>query len=141
MLVDHYPALSETFVLGEIESLAELGHSVHVETASWAVATAETVPSVPVDCIDDDSLPRRLRDLVWLAVRHPIGCLSDLRDRGRWSREEVVRPLRVVAPVARRVRSRNTDHIHAHFGGWRRARRVAHRPPARNSVQRHDSRV
>jgi colanic acid/amylovoran biosynthesis glycosyltransferase len=115
ILVDHYPALSETFVLNEIEALGRIGHDIHVEAAKWAASPAEPAPNVSVDCLDDDSLPRRLAALVWLISRHPLRAAADLVARRRWSREEVVRPLRVIAPVARRVARRRTQHLHAHF--------------------------
>lgn len=115
VLVDHYPGLSETFVLAEIASLGALGHEVTVETAAWAEPAASDPPAVAVHCIDDDPLARRLAALAWLLLHHPLGCTRDLVDRRRWRREEVVRPLRVIAPVVRRIRARRTDHLHAHF--------------------------
>jgi glycosyltransferase involved in cell wall biosynthesis len=36
-------------------------------------------------------------------------------DRRRWRREEKVRPLRVIAPAARRIAGRADVHLHAHF--------------------------
>lgn len=115
VLVDHYPALSETFVLAEIASLAELGHDVSVESAAWAQDRADRWPSVPVHCLDDDPLPRRMRDLAWLVATHPVGCARDLWARRRWRQDEIVRPLRVIAPVVRRVKRSRTVHLHAHF--------------------------
>lgn len=115
VLVDHYPALSETFVINEIVSLARLGHDVHVECAKWARARADIRESPPARCLDDDPRDRRLVDLAWLVARHPLRCLADLVGRRRWAREERVRPLRVIAPVARRVAGRRTEHLHAHF--------------------------
>lgn len=115
ILVDHYPALSETFVLAEVSSLAALGHDVTVETAAWAEAAASDQPDVPVHCLDDDSQRRRVLGLIWLTATHPRGCLRDLRDRRRWSREEIVRPLRVIAPEVRRISRRRDEHLHVHF--------------------------
>jgi colanic acid/amylovoran biosynthesis glycosyltransferase len=115
VLVDHYPALSETFVVNEIEALERIGHDVHVESAARAEPRAEVDPRVPVHCLDDDGLARRARDLLWLIARHPDGVLADLRDRRRWRSEETVRPLRVLAPMVRRVARRRTQHLHAHF--------------------------
>ena len=115
VLVDHYPALSETFVVNEIEALHRIGHDVHVESAAWAEPRAEVDPGVPIDCLDDDSRARRARDLLWLIARHPGGLLADLRDRRGWAAEEEVRPLRVLAPMVRRVARRRTQHLHAHF--------------------------
>jgi glycosyltransferase involved in cell wall biosynthesis len=115
VLADHYPALSETFVVNEIHSLHGLGHDVHVEAAGWAQQRAPDRGDVPVACIQDDGTARRLADLAWLAVTHPLGMLHDLRERRRWRREEVVRPWRVLAPVVRRIARRDTQHLHAHF--------------------------
>jgi len=115
VLVDHYPALSETFVLAEIASLAALGHDVRVESAAWAQVRASQPPDVPVACLDDDSLWRRLWDLGWLVLRNPLGCLRDVRSRRRWRREETVRPLRVIAPEARRIARHRSEHLHVHF--------------------------
>jgi glycosyltransferase involved in cell wall biosynthesis len=117
VLADHWPALTETFVVNEVVALQRRGEAVHVETAKWARRPGEPVEPVPVDCIDDDGQARRLLDLAWLVARHPAGCLRDLRDRRRWSREETVRPLRVLAPQIRRIAVRRTQHLHAHFAG------------------------
>jgi glycosyltransferase involved in cell wall biosynthesis len=115
VLVDQYPALSETFVVNEIHSLHALGHDVHVEAAGWARDRAPDRGEVPIACLQDDGVGRRLADLAWLAASHPLGMLRDLRERRRWRREEVVRPWRVLAPVVRRIARRDTRHLHAHF--------------------------
>jgi glycosyltransferase involved in cell wall biosynthesis len=41
--------------------------------------------------------------------------LRDLWARRRWRRQESVRPLRALAPVARRIASDGCNHLHAHF--------------------------
>ena len=115
VLVDHYPALSETFVVNEIHSLHALGHEVHVEAAGWAQERAPDRGEVPVTCLQDDGIARRLADLAWLAAMHPLGMLRDLRGRRRWRRDEAVRPWRVLAPVVRRIAGRDTQHLHAQF--------------------------
>lgn len=115
MLVDHYPALSETFVVNEIEALDRLGHDVHVETAAWADQRAELQRAVPTTCLDEDNRTRRLLDLAWLVVCRPLGVAADLRSRRRWRREEPVRPLRVLAPLIRRIQNRAPEHLHVHF--------------------------
>jgi len=128
VFVDQYPALSETFVLAEVACLAQLGHAVRVESAAWAEVKTTDPPRVPVACIDEDSLARRFVDLAWLLARHPIGCIRDLIAQSRWRREEPVRPLRVIAPVARRVNRWRTEHLHAHFaaGAALDAMRIGH---------------
>src|SRR3954465_140209 len=115
VLVDQYPALSETFVINEIAWLHRLGHDVHVETMSWADPRADEPEPVPAHRGTDVPLARRARGLAWLAARHPHAVAQDLRHRGAWAREERVRPLRVLAPVARRIAGRRTEHLHAHF--------------------------
>jgi colanic acid/amylovoran biosynthesis glycosyltransferase len=115
VLVDQWPALSETFVVNEVIALARVGQDVRVESAAWAEPRAEVAEPVAVTCIDDDGLLRRALDLAWLAFRRPWWVLRDLRDRRTWQGEEVVRPLRVLAPVARRVARARSQHLHAHF--------------------------
>jgi glycosyltransferase involved in cell wall biosynthesis len=115
VLVDQYPALSETFVVNEIHALHDLGHDVHVEAAGWARDPAPLRGGVPVSCLDDDRLDRRLADLAWLLARHPVAALRDVADRRTWRREEPVRPWRVLAPMVRRIAGRRTRHLHAHF--------------------------
>jgi glycosyltransferase involved in cell wall biosynthesis len=115
VLVDQYPALSETFVVSEVHALSALGHDVCVETASWARRRGPWREGVPVASLDDDGLVRRLTDLAWLVARHPLGVARDLFARLRWRREEYVRPWRVLAPLARRISRRRPDHLHVHF--------------------------
>src|SRR5207247_188578 len=45
----------------------------------------------------------------------PLGCLRDLMRRRRWAREEPVRPLRAIAPAARRLARGGEEHVHVHF--------------------------
>jgi hypothetical protein len=52
---------------------------------------------------------------VRLVARHPLRCVRDLAGWLRWRREEFVRPLGRLAPVARRVLDEGDDHVHAHF--------------------------
>jgi glycosyltransferase involved in cell wall biosynthesis len=115
VLVDQFPALSETFVLNEVLALRRIGHEVHVESAAWAPQRAEVPLELDVTCLDDDGEARRLLDLAWLLTRHPVGCTRDAVSRLRWRREERPRPLRVIAPVLRRIVRRGDEHLHAHF--------------------------
>lgn len=114
VLVDHYPALSETFVVGEVEALRAAGHEVRVETGRWADVRAE-VDTRDVTCLAEDGLARRAADLVWLVARRPVAVLADLVARRRWRREEPVHPLRVIAPVVRRMARGGERHLHVHF--------------------------
>ena len=113
--VDHFPALSETFVVEEVAALRRLGHEVRVETAGHPRARARLEDPPRVDCLDDDPQGRRLRDLAWLVARRPRAVLADLRARRRWAREEQVRPLRVLAPLIRRLHAGGERHVHVHF--------------------------
>jgi glycosyltransferase involved in cell wall biosynthesis len=115
VLVDQFPALSETFVLNEILALRAIGHDVHVETAAWVQQRAECPDDLPVACLQDDGRLRQLVDLAWLVATFPRACARDVRARARWRREEPVRPLRVLAPMVRRIADRRTEHVHAHF--------------------------
>lgn len=115
-LLNHFPELSETFVVEEIQALRRLGHEVRVETGVLAARPAPVPDPPPVTVLADDGLARRLVDLAWLAVRSPRGVVADLRSRRRWSREEAVHPLRVLAPAARRLDRAGERHVHVHFG-------------------------
>ena len=70
---------------------------------------------IRVTYLSEDGQRRQLLDAVWLAARHPLRCLADLRDRRRWRREEPVRSLRALAPAARRAARGGDEHLHAHF--------------------------
>lgn len=117
VLVDRFPVLSETFVVEEARALKRLGHQVRVEARErperpnpegWAGLT----PSFA----EDAGLWDRVRDLRWLVTRHPLRALRDLLGRRRWAAQEAwVPPLRVLAPVARRLHGAGTGHLHAHF--------------------------
>jgi glycosyltransferase involved in cell wall biosynthesis len=107
---DRFPELSETFVAAEIEALRGLGHEVRVE----ALGRPER-PSAEAHYFVDDGRRRKLLDLAWLVARHPVACARDLLQRGRWAREEEVRPLRALAPAARRLARGGEQHVHVHF--------------------------
>jgi colanic acid/amylovoran biosynthesis glycosyltransferase len=113
-VLDQWPELSETFVVNELQALRRMGHSVRVQAARRAPnASPEAPADVELDLLDD--APRAWRDLLWLAARRPAACLGDLARRGRWRRQEWVRPLRVLAGPARRILERGDEHLHAHF--------------------------
>lgn len=116
VLVDQFPELSETFIAAELHALRELGHDVRVEAAVRAPNPNESAAEgLDVAYLPDDGRRRRLPDLAWLVSRHPLRSLLDLIERRRWRREEEVRPLRRLAPVARRLARFEADHLHAHF--------------------------
>ncbi|MDX6658025.1 MAG: hypothetical protein QOH62_2818 [Solirubrobacteraceae bacterium] len=109
-LLDRFPVLTETFVTGELLALRAAGHAVRVE----ALERGDDPPpaGLAVRARGDDRRARRWADLAWLLARHPLRCAADLASRRRWRREEWVRPLRELAPVARRV---DGEHLHVHF--------------------------
>lgn len=116
VMADEFPALSETFVTTEIGELRRAGHDVRVEAIDRAVDSAASVPEdLPVRYMTDESLPAKLRDVTWLAARHPGGCIRDLRSRRRWKTEERVRPLRALAGRARRATRESVTQLHVHF--------------------------
>lgn len=114
--VDQFPELSETFVSGELQQLQKAGHRVLVQSRRHAPNPDERAGrGLDVAFQADDDRSERLRALAWLALRHPLRCIADLRSRSRWRREEHVPNLRTLAPVARRVARGGAEHIHAHF--------------------------
>jgi colanic acid/amylovoran biosynthesis glycosyltransferase len=115
VFVDHFPELSETFVLSEARSLAALGHEVRVEAARRAQTPNPEAEGAGLPVVHWDSRAD-WGALGWLAARHPLRCLRDVvLGLVRWRRDEEVRPLRRLAPVARRVVTEADDHLHAHF--------------------------
>lgn len=116
VLVDQFPELSETFIANELHALRELGHEVRVE-ATWHAPhpNAEAARGIAVSYAPGDARRRKAADLAWLVGRHPLRALADLHRRRRWSREENVRPLRRLAPIARRLAGFEPCHLHAHF--------------------------
>jgi colanic acid/amylovoran biosynthesis glycosyltransferase len=121
---DRFPELSETFVTAEIEALESLGHEVRVE-ALWRSSTPGGA-----SYLADDGRRRKLVDLLRLVARHPLACARDLLERRRWAREEPVRPLRMLAPAARRLARGGEQHVHVHFAAeaalaWMRIAAIA----------------
>jgi glycosyltransferase involved in cell wall biosynthesis len=115
VLIDRFPELSETFVASEARALERLGHHVRVETGDAAERPNPGAAGIPASYLARDGAAARVLALAWLAARHPLRCLADLRDRRRWRREEPVRPLRVLAAAARRAARSGDVHLHAHF--------------------------
>lgn len=116
MLTDSFPELSETFIVAEARGLRDLGLRVRVESLMRARTPDRAADRElrPIHA-EDDASASRSSSLLWLVARHPIGCAGDLVARRRWRREEPVPPLRVVAPLARRVAEGGERHVHAHF--------------------------
>ncbi len=117
-ILDHWPELSETFVVNELRALRRLGHEVRVQAAQPATHPNPEAPGdIDVHVLAHDDRRRAARDLLWLIARRPLGCARDVARRRRWRREEWVRPLRALAPAARRIVERGDEHLHAHFAG------------------------
>jgi glycosyltransferase involved in cell wall biosynthesis len=116
-LADQFPELSETFIAAEMQELRRQGHDVHVEAREHAPNPhPDAAAGLDVAYLADDSRGARIAALAWLVGRHPIRAARDLLGRSRWRRDENVRPLRELAPAARRVANHGSLHLHAHFG-------------------------
>jgi glycosyltransferase involved in cell wall biosynthesis len=115
-VLDQWPELSETFVVNELQALRRLGHEVRVQAAQPAAHPNPEAPAdVDVHLLAHDDRAAALRDLLWLVRRRPLACGRDLARRRRWGRAEWARPLRALAPAARRIVQRGDEHLHAHF--------------------------
>src|SRR5262249_51644579 len=116
VFVDVFSELSETFILNEVKALVTEGVYVQIEAASRSERpNPEAVDVPPVVYWDETgSRDENMRALAWLWGRHPLRTARDLLGRARWRSDEAVRPLRRLAPVARRV-AESSDHINAHF--------------------------
>jgi colanic acid/amylovoran biosynthesis glycosyltransferase len=113
---DAFPARSETFVHNEALTLRDLGWSVRVESIARPARVERSVArELPIAYVEDYCPRDAVRDLGWLAARHPLGCLRDLAGRRQWRAEEVVLPLRSLAAVARRAAKAGRPHVHVHF--------------------------
>mgnify|MGYP001075123458 CR=1 FL=1 len=118
VFTDAFPARSETFIAREADALRAQGWSVRVESSARPTRAERSVARAGrVDYLEDEPPLGAVLDLVRLAVRHPLRCLADLRERRRWRAEEVVWPLRALAPAARRLAAAGERHIHVHFAG------------------------
>ena len=112
---DYFPALSETFVMADVRALADAGWHLRVE----AIARPERplvggMRGLAVNFLEDEGRAQRIRDLLWLAARHPLGCIRDLTLRRRFSADERM-PLRALAPFARRLDACGEQRVHVHF--------------------------
>jgi len=116
VFADQFPELTETFISGEVRELRRQGHDVVVEAAAHAGRPDPgAAEGLEVHYRTDESRSSNLRALAWLAARHPLRCIADLRARRRWRPDEPVTPLRRLAPAARRAASAGRTHLHAHF--------------------------
>ena len=116
VLCDVFPAISETFIGQEALALGRLGWDVRIEATNRAPRPDRAMArALPAAFVEDDPIARRLLDAAWLVSRHPLAVVRDALARLRWRREEHAPPLRVIAPVARRVKRAGCVHLHAHF--------------------------
>jgi colanic acid/amylovoran biosynthesis glycosyltransferase len=116
VMTEAFPARSETFVYNEVSRLAERGRPVRVESSVRpAHVERERARALSPRYLEDDPPRRKLVDLCWLAARHPVRVVRDLRAGRRWAREEEVWPLSAIAPAARRIVRAGDRHLHAHF--------------------------
>ncbi len=116
VMVDRFPVLSETFVVGEARELQRLGHHVRVEAIARAASPSGGAAGAVEACfVEDETRWPKLVDTAWLAARHPLRSLRDLVERRAWRADEPVLPLRSLARRARRLRRDGIQHAHAHF--------------------------
>ena len=138
LLADRFPKPSETFVVNEARALAELGVAVEVIARSRPERPALGAAwELDVRYLEDGGILREVRDLAWLVAHQPLGCVADLVARRRWRREEQVAPLRVLAPLARRLVDAGHRPRPRPLRPSRRPRRAARPAPHRRPVQRH----
>jgi glycosyltransferase involved in cell wall biosynthesis len=118
VFADVFPELSETFILNEVKALVSEGVDVQIEAGKRSQRpNPEAADAPPVAYWDEPgSRSGNLRALASLALRHPLRVLRDLNGQLRWRKDEEVRPLRRLAPIAQRI-AQGADHIHAHFAG------------------------
>jgi colanic acid/amylovoran biosynthesis glycosyltransferase len=113
--IDTFPAISETFVAGEIGALRTGGWPVRVEAAARpAQPLLGGARGLRVDYLEDEGPLDRIRAISWLAARHPLRCLRDVLGREQWPAAERL-PLRGIAPLARRLIAAEDRHVHVHF--------------------------
>lgn len=116
VVLDQFPELSETFVAGEAQALRAQGHAIRIEARRPAsTPNHPAAAGLEVAYATDDSIPRKLAALCWLAARHPVRCVRDVAAQRRWREQEPVRSLRSLAPPARRIARGGERHLHAHF--------------------------
>src|SRR3954465_13466810 len=106
ILTDSFPEFSETFIAEEARAMRAAGHVVRVEARAHAARpNTAALEGLAVGWQEDDAHVRRLAELARLSLRRPPRVARDLRGRQSWASEEVwVAPLRVLAPVAARLR-------------------------------------
>ncbi|HYF25416.1 MAG TPA: glycosyltransferase [Baekduia sp.] len=116
VLAAQAPQLSETFVLAEARALQARGHRVRLEARGrGSQPSPGALGDLPAAWVEDDSPLRRLADFAWLVVRHPLRTARDRRFTASFAQEQGALPLRLLAPVARRLARAGRPHLHVHF--------------------------
>jgi colanic acid/amylovoran biosynthesis glycosyltransferase len=125
-VVSRFPAVSETFVLRELNAVDQLGE-LDLSLHSLFPSREETVhPAAErwVERLDRPSALAAARDLSWWLVRRPLRLAAStarvIRHYGRRP-GRLVRALATIpiaASQARRLRARGVDHLHAHFATY-----------------------
>jgi len=115
VMTDAFPARSETFVYNEVRGLIACGVPVRVESSVRPVRTERAVArEMQISYLEDDPPRRKLADVTWLWMRHPIRCIRDRLACRRWAADEPW-GLAAIAPAARRLARRAETHVHVHF--------------------------
>ena len=118
VMTDTFPARSETFVYNELRELRALGWSLSIEAGARPARPERSVArELPARFVEDETILEMVRDLCWLAIRHPLRVGRDLVARRRWAQEERPLPLRALAPSACRLARADTTRLHVHFAG------------------------
>jgi colanic acid/amylovoran biosynthesis glycosyltransferase len=116
VLLEHYPELSQTFVVAELEALRRLGRTVRVEARRRAPnPNPEVPPEIPSGFLQDDARPTKAIALARLGLTRPARTLATLADQRRWMARERVEPVWALAPLASRLRRAGVRHLHVHF--------------------------
>lgn len=107
-----YPALSETFVTGELRELARSG--VHALVFAIVRGDGDLRGAPAASYVVELRKPAQLAATAALAARHPVRTARALMQPARrWGGS--ARDMAALAPMARAVRG--FDHVHAHFAG------------------------
>ena len=125
-LVSRYPAVSHTFILREVLGLRRLGWAVHVASVNPPDRTPDRMTpdereeASTTYCLKSHGVAGALGALLWALLTRPAGVLRTLAMA--WSMGRGLRRLYSLAyaaeafMVARWMKGRHLEHLHAHFG-------------------------
>jgi glycosyltransferase involved in cell wall biosynthesis len=125
-IMTHYPKLAQTFIAGEIDSVAAAG----VEVTPFAMNRPDTGERARPGAAAREAATLYLKDrpldalgaVFALCLKHPVGIARIVMDAVRSAGGQPRRTARRLAQlaqaalVARAVRARGIRHLHAHFG-------------------------